>query len=139
MTNQNPPIELLPWTFQTDSLYELIKDDTIWNEYKYRTQSELSPHHLASDIYIRYMDPIYFGKLKPTEGFDFIWYTSTEDITNECQKLCYQLMNELPPCYELGGVILTKIPSGKCVKIHNDSGYNALEYDTKFAIQISRH
>lgn len=94
------PIELLPFIFQTDDLYELIKAPSVWNEFKFRTQSPKSPHSEASDIYIRYMDPKLFGKLSASDKIDYIWYSKYECVP-EVQKLCEELMSKLPTHYEL--------------------------------------
>jgi hypothetical protein len=62
-----------------------------------------------------------------------VWYDSPAQA--EVKRLVDALMESVPGVQELGGVLITRIASGKCCRVHNDAGYNALEF-SKYAIQV---
>ena len=111
-------------------LWALREHPQLWNQNPERTESEASPHHEADDIWIRFGDP---ERVKDGAPHDSHWYPGADILG--VKSMCLDLMRGVNGV-ELGGVLITRIPAGKCVKPHTDPGWHARRYD-KFAIQIT--
>lgn len=108
-------------------LWALQANPHLWDQNTARTESEHSPHHDLSDIWVRYAaDPTETG---PHES---VWYPCAEVLP--VRDLVYPIMT-FARGERLGGVLITKIPAGKECKPHSDPGWHARYYE-KFALQI---
>lgn len=110
---------------------QLKRNPQLWNQHTARTAGEATPHKEIPDIWVRYADD-------PTkEGpHDSVWYPSAELLT-AVRPLAFGVM-QLVEGERLGGILITKVPPGKMVKPHQDSGWHA-NYYSKFAVQIEGH
>lgn len=123
------PIKLLTWNIPVQPLQWALKlHPDLWNANKARTEHPSSPHHETSDIWARFAPPDVDGS-QPHESE---WYEAADLLP--IKELVYPLFNYVRGT-RLGGVLITKIPAGKCVKPHTDPGWHARFYE-KFAIQI---
>lgn len=91
-------------------------------------------HAQMDDIWLRYGDinaMIKSGDYsKIAEEHDAIWL---QDLP-ECKKICFEVMR-LVDGERLGGVLITRIPSGGQILPHKDSGWHA-EYYSKVYVPI---
>lgn len=111
-------IKLLPINFDITALSaSLDSHPTLWNQNPQRTQDKTGPHGFVDDIWIRYYDPN--NPPNPYQAFPIQWYDLP--IISEVQTICDELTGFVGG-QELGGVLITRIPSGACVKVHNDRG-----------------
>ena len=111
-------------------LWALREHPELWNKNPERTESPDSPHHEVDDIWIRYGDA---ERVKDGLPHDSMWYPGAEILG--VKNMCLDLMRGVSGV-ELGGVLITRIPAGKCVKPHTDPGWHAQRYE-KFAIQLA--
>lgn len=108
-------------------LWALQANPHLWDQNRMRTESEDSPHHGVSDIWVRYaLDATIEG---PHES---VWYPAADVLP--VREVIYPLMSYVKG-ERLGGVLITKIPPGQSVKPHHDDGWHARYYD-KFAVQL---
>ena len=108
----------------------------LWDQHTLRTTRYRTPHHEVSDIWVRfngwehfYGDPVKFT-MEPHESS---WYPCVAKIP-AAWSLARKVMKQVKG-KGLGGVLITRIPSGGEVKPHIDQGWHAEYYD-KFAVQI---
>ena len=107
--------------------WALLSHTELWDADRMRTAAVDSPHHEASDIFVRYAaDPTVAG---PHES---VWYPCADVLP--VKPLVYDLMRFVEG-NRLGGVLITRIPAGKSVKPHVDHGWHAATY-RKFCIQV---
>lgn len=129
-----PNISLLDARFDVGPLLaDLAAHPEVWNEHRWRTKHPRSPHREVSDIWARYnalanMGPSFNG---PHEA---VWYPVIEKLPS-VKTLVFDVMRMVEG-ERLGGVLITKVPSGKQVHPHVDGGWHALHYE-KFAIQLA--
>lgn len=112
---------------------EAIKDNPqLWNQHTPRVS--MYAHSDISDIWVRYNDfENYDGDMqKFNEEHDSVWYPSAEVLP--VMTVIFDLMRDVQG-ERLGGVLITKVPSGRMVKPHVDGNWHARYYD-KYAIQI---
>ena len=114
----------------------LLRNPTLWNRHRERLGPK-SPHRGVDDIWVRFND---IRSLDPdnieamTEEHDSVWYPAYQDL--RClDDLIFPLM-AATRAERLGGVLITRIPPGKMVRPHIDSGWHSTYYD-KYAIQIA--
>lgn len=120
----------------TQLLLQLKKAPQLWDQDTARTAPEDSPHHGASDIWLRYHDPKQF--MGDSHAFvhqphDCVWYPASDHLP-AVKDIAFELMHWVRG-ERLGGVLITRVPPGGQIKPHVDDGYNALTYD-KFAVLI---
>lgn len=126
-------IQRLPQKLDVSSLVqELEEHPELWNEYRWRTEHPRSPHREVDDIWVRYNAIENIGP-QFNDEHEAVWYPVVEKIP-AVKALVSQLMDEFEG-QQLGGVLITRIPSGKQVYPHVDQGWHALHYE-KFAIQL---
>lgn len=108
-------------------LWALQSHPELWDQNTARTESEESPHHGLSDIWVRYAKD--HTEAGPHES---VWYPCADLLP--VRDIVYPLMNFVRGD-RLGGVLITKIPADRECKPHRDPGWHARYYE-KFAVQI---
>lgn len=110
--------------------WNLMNNPQLWNEFTARTESEESPHYGLDDIWVRFGNESCAVDGTP---HDSQWYPSADILG--VKQWCLDLMHQVGGV-ELGGVLITRIPSGATCKPHTDPGWHARRYE-KYAVQIS--
>jgi hypothetical protein len=122
------PINKLNISFDVTELKEYLLKTNLFGELTMRSDGETSPHKEMTDIWVRYKDP------KPhldsgdwsefMEPHNSVWLKDIPKVKGICDALMGYLSGE-----KLGGVLITKLPSGGEIKPHIDEGWHAKEYD----------
>jgi Aspartyl/Asparaginyl beta-hydroxylase len=120
----------------TPLLLELIRQPELWNRNKARL-SPNGPHYQTDDIWLRYKDErenILGGDYRNFgDPHDGVWYPSYYALP-AAKPLIFGLMHSV--CAErLGGVLIYRIPPGKQILSHTDTGWH-VEYYDKFNIYL---
>jgi hypothetical protein len=107
----------------------------LWNAHPGRTRED-SPHYGVPDIWVRFRDP---AELTTPESFREA-HTAMNypawDALPAVGVITNLLMDKVRP-KELGGILITKIPSGGLVKPHHDrGGWHAEYYNTKVYVPL---
>lgn len=110
---------------------ELKKHNDLFGQYSQRASAPNSPHIDMTDIWLRYKD------VRPyLESGDYstfadehipIWYPSAEKLP-AAVRIVKQVMRAVGG-KRLGGVLITKLPAGKKIHPHTDSGWHAQFYE----------
>ena len=130
----------LPFTVPVAELaHQLEMNPQLWNEHKLRTRTyEGSPHREVDDIWVRYRDPKEFDPENPQKFADkheSVWYDAYYKLP-AIEWIVAQLVNHLGH-FELGGVLITRIPPGKRVYPHSDAGsWHAEYYEDKVLVLV---
>ena len=113
----------------------------LWGEWPLRTMYENSPHRDVSDIWLRFRDPFELAALTPEDfcmtKYKPMWYPCMGRMQNT--KKIIERIFTMVDGEELGGCLITKIPPGKQVFPHRDSGYNCEHYLNKYLLLIESH
>jgi hypothetical protein len=131
-----PSIAALGVRFDVAPLVDqLERHPDVWNRHPYRTDSETSPHHEVSDIWVRYADLDALAKLgdPANEPHESVWYPVVRQIP-AAWSIARRVFSAVGG-KQLGGVLITRIPAGGEVKPHVDQGWHARYYE-KFAVQV---
>lgn len=106
-----------------------------WNQHTMRTGAYKTPHGAVSDIWVRYNDWANFNGDPHAfnEQHESVWYPIAAKIP-AAWSLARRVMRMVGG-KRLGGVLITRIPSGGEVKPHIDTGWHAGHYE-KFAVQV---
>lgn len=106
----------------------------LWDVHRMRTEHPQSPHHDLSDIWIRYnaWENWKGDRLKFNSDHESVWYPASSVLP--VKPLIFEVMH-LMQGERLGGIFITKIPSGKDCKPHIDQGWHSRYYE-KFAVQL---
>lgn len=115
-------------------LVQLKKAPHLWDLYTERASRYDSPHNGVSDIWVRYRNRNEFNGSWAdfaNEPHDSVWYDAADELP-AVRDIAFQLMGWVRG-ERLGGILITKVPTGGEVKPHVDGGYNAETYD-KFAV-----
>jgi hypothetical protein len=102
-----------------------------WNSNKHRTVNQDSPHREAGDIWARFGD-LNDPAVRNNLDFDSHWYYP------ELKTILEPLVNDVMRWVggtRLGGVLITRIPAGKQIYRHKDSGWHA-SYFSKYCVCI---
>jgi hypothetical protein len=104
-------------------LNSIQRQPRLWDEFKWRTTYKNTPHVDVSDIWLRY------SNISATSDIE-----NTEPVTNDTTPIFYPAWNLLPQvrpiifdlmrrveAFELGRVLITKIPSGGKILPHRDA------------------
>lgn len=110
--------------------WALLEHPELWNQHKTRTEQPDSPHHGLDDIWARFGNP---ERASDGQSHDSLWYPSADLLG--IKPICLDLMRRVEGV-ELGGVLITRIPTGAQCRPHTDPGWHARRYD-KFAVQIT--
>lgn len=128
-------IRLLLRGLNVEPLVQAItRQPWLWDKHTQRTEAYGGPHKNISDIWVRYA-PI--EMLKEPADFakehDSVWYDAGYALP-QVKPIAMALMAAVEG-ERLGGILITKIPPGGCVKPHVDDGWHADYYD-KYAVQL---
>lgn len=135
-----PVMKKLPFKANIETLNKQIEaHPELWNAYNMRTCYKTSPHREVSDIWLRYRS---FGEFDPehperfSDKHESVWYPAKDKLP-AVEWILEQLKSEIGD-FELGGVLITKIPPGKQVYPHSDGGrWHADYYDRKILVLLS--
>ena len=115
----------------------LEENPQLWNQYTLRTESTESPHYGCDDIWVRFNDIANLDLNNPLSMHDkheSVWYESP--IANLVSDLVC-LATKSMPNFELGGILITRIPPGGKVLRHSDGGrWHAEYYKDKYLISL---
>lgn len=110
---------------------QLAAHPELWDWYPARTKQPNSPHIETSDIWLRFRDP---RELTSPERYGephFAVFYPAWHVLSAIQPIVFSIMADVRAVY-LGGILITRIPPGGCVRPHNDRGSWHAEYlDTK--------
>lgn len=126
-------IRLLPHTFYVSALASQLDASQAWNRYNPRRAQYV--HQRIDDIWARYNAWENFdGDLaRFNEPHESVWYPEIADIP-ALKPIVFDVMRAVEG-ERLGGVLITRIPSGSGVAPHADGGWHASYYG-KFAVQV---
>ena len=109
-------------------LHSIQLHPELWNENTLRTTHHLTPHESVDDIWLRFNDL----------NID----TTAQQILDQHESICYPAWFKLPEVYpiifdlmrlvsgiRLGRVLITRLPPGKSITPHVDSGDHAAYYE----------
>lgn len=108
----------------------------LWNQHNDRKQFEGSSHVGTSDIWVRYNDlkNIDQGYEKYTSEHDAVWLPAAAKLP-QIRPIVFGLMARCEAT-RLGGVLITRIPSGGRVLPHADKGWHPEYYNMKIYVPI---
>lgn len=114
---------------------QLEENPSLWNQQTSRRDRTGSPHTEMSDIWVRYND---IAKAKPDfAGFNDehvpVWYPAWHKLW-ALRPIIFGLMTRVQG-EMIGGVLITRIPSGQGIAPHVDEGWHVEQYD-KFYISV---
>ena len=113
---------------------ELSDNSSMFGEFNARKDATGSPHSQMEDIWLRYGDITGMIESGDYSGIadehDSIWL---KDLP-ESKKICLKVM-AIVGGERLGGVLITRLPSGGEITPHTDSGWHAEYYD-KYYVPI---
>ena len=113
--------------FNTEKiLSQLEHHPELWNEHKGRTVQTTSPHREADDIWFRFNDIINLDPKHPekfTQSHRSVWYPSVEKVP--ALKEFVENFSTMVRAKTIGGILVTRIPAGKQIYCHADSGWHA--------------
>ena len=108
--------------------HALQRNPGLWNQNTLRTAHEDSPHAEADDIWLRFQplngEPV---REKVMNSPDCEWYPAWH-ILPQARTLVFDLQRRVEAS-RIGRVIITRLPSGKRIKPHPDTGEYASAYD----------
>lgn len=117
-------------------MLELHRQPELWNRNPARL-SEHGPHRETCDIWLRYKDETENKKKKDYSNFgdehDGVWYPAYYALPS-AKPVIFTLMTAVSG-ERLGGVLLYKIPPGKKIYSHTDTGWHVDYYD-KFNVYL---
>lgn len=117
---------------------QLTCQPQLWDAIRLRTAPAQSPHREVSDIWVRY-NPIenFHGDMQAFNAEHTPhWYPVAEQLP-AARELAVEVMLDQSG-FELGAVLITKIPAGCQVYPHIDQGWHARTFE-KFAVQVKGH
>ena len=112
-------------------LAELEAAPDLWNENPDRTAAEGSPHAGVPDVWLRFFprETLTSPESFRTEG-RCVFYPAWHRLPS-LHRIAFDLMHALR-CTEMGGALITRIPSGGRVLPHDDRGsFHAEFFDVK--------
>lgn len=120
-------------------LEELASNPSVWNRYTLRTKTyESSPHREVDDIFLRYRDWAEFDHEHPERFADqhvSQWYAAADELPSV--KTTIEKIFTVVGGSELGGCLITRIPPGKQVYPHSDSGcWHSQYYRSKYLLLL---
>jgi aspartyl/asparaginyl beta-hydroxylase len=114
-------------------LDELAARPDLWDAHTIRKTAPQTPHAGMSDIWVRYHDVAPFEATGDYRTFNDvhvpIWYPAWDALPS-----LKPVVRTLMACVEgdmIGGVLITRIPSGSGIAAHADTGWH-VEYYEKF-------
>jgi hypothetical protein len=114
---------------------ELDAHPELWNQYTGRLSHPQSPHRDTDDIWLRFAKE---NLNKPDERVmgphESVWFPASNDLSRA--KGLAEEMFDFVAGATMGGVLIIRVPAGKAIYPHVDTGWHALHYQ-KIAVQIS--
>ncbi len=99
-------------------LLDLYRQPALWNEHPARTNHE-GPFTGTDDVWLRFRDPAALvSRENYAEEFRCQWYPAWHALPH-VRPIVFGLMARCEAT-ELGGVMITRVPSGQQVKPHRD-------------------
>ncbi len=126
-------IRMLDKTYDVkEAVAQIDGAPSVWNRYTDRL-AKTGPHREADDIWVRFnpienMGPGFF-----TDPHESDWYEVASELP-VVRSLAERVYADSEGS-KLGGVLVTRIPAGKRVYPHVDSGWHAGHYE-KIAVQL---
>lgn len=118
-------------------LQELSLNPHLWDQHPLRTAPG-SPHEGCHDIWLRFRDWFEYDSLNPAdfcnEAYEPVWYPAIGHLP--AVKATISHIYTLVSGGELGGCLITRIPAGQSVKLHQDSGHNCHHYLSKYLLLL---
>ena len=116
-------------------LLALQQHPELWNANSGR-RDDLSPHVDTSDIWLRYnaLENLGDDYKAYTGEHDSVWLPAFKDLP-QFRPVIFSLMARCE-AVRLGGVLITKIPAGKSVKPHADTGWHPTYYNVKLYVPL---
>lgn len=130
-------LKLLPWKIDVAPLVAQISaHPELWDDFDFRTNSDISPHRELSDIIVRYNARENFtgDRSAFNEPHESVWYHCVSQLPSVI-PIALEVMR-LVEGERLGMVLITRIPAHKQCYPHRDAGWHARYYD-KYAVQLS--
>jgi hypothetical protein len=119
-------------------LDQLDEHPELWDKHNMRTSLYPdSPHRNAHDIWLRFNAFENFDPANPQAFLDEhepVWYPAIEDLP-EAKKIIEEIAL-ICGIEEIGGVLITKIPAGKSIFPHADSGWNCHYFLEKYLLLL---
>jgi hypothetical protein len=115
----------------------ILQNPDLWDQRTLRKHGN-SPHTQMSDIWVRYNDDTDAKRSGDYSKFNDehfpIWYPAIE-ILPSIRQIALGLMAKMGATH-LGGILITKIPSGGKVDPHVDRGWHADFYNCKLYVPL---
>lgn len=100
--------------------HAVAKNEHLWNQNRFRTEFPNTPHVDVDDIWLRFSDPEKCTNTSNVIGDDKpIWYLDNIHLLSEAKPIILDLMR-WTCAYELGRVLITRIPPGGKILAHRD-------------------
>ena len=103
----------------------VLRQPGLWNQHRFRTASQDSPHREVDDILVR-CQPL--TKEWPNHR-ETLWYPAYEALP-QVRTHVFSLMARVEG-ERLGRVMITRLAPGKQIYAHSDIGTDGLHYDTE--------
>lgn len=104
-------------------LHAVQRRPELWNQHQWRTTYKGTPHVNVSDIWLRYSSPDMTTDIENTVPVTNdtapVWFPAFKELP-QCRPIIFDLMRRLE-AYELGRVLITKIPPGGRILPHKDA------------------
>lgn len=114
---------------------ELERHPELWDQITDRKTRPNSPHADMSDIWVRSRPQCELtSPISYNEPFHSSFYPSINDLPS-VRQVVFSLMGRFNGT-ELGSILITKVPAGKMVKPHADTGWHAHHHNLKIYIPI---
>jgi hypothetical protein len=116
---------------------QLQQHPELWDQNRMRKDGSGTPHSGMSDIWVRYNDKTECERTGDWSTFnhahDSVWYPAYETLP-ALRPLIFDLMREVEG-ERLGGVLITRIPTGRGIAPHVDRGWH-VEYYDKYYVSL---
>lgn len=133
-------MQKMDWNVPVKQLAEeLAEQPELWNANTMRTKFYAdSPHREADDIWIRYRDWSEYDPGNPkafSDEHESVWYPAYYKLP-AIDWILAHLQNNLGD-FDLGGILITRIPPGKQVYRHSDAeSWHATHYREKVLVVV---
>lgn len=108
----------------TEVLAQLAAQPELWDRNPERTRLvPNSPHRETSDIWVRFRDPAELHEPADYGEPHFAVFYPAWHALPALRPIVFAIMALVKAVY-LGGILITRIPSGKCVYPHVDTGWH---------------
>ena len=113
---------------------ELEAAPDLWDDFRFRTESPISPHRDMSDIIVRYNDRRnYVNRERFNEEHDSVWWSAYRRLP-AVRPIVFSVMQAVEG-ERLGMVLITRLPPGARCHPHTDGGWHAHYYE-KYAVLL---